>query len=77
MASLYNYLKKHKNILSCPSCRRKLYKVNMHSKDQVIMAEDFKPLSKDIPQPVNGDEMLCPFCRATLASPDGKRLKCN
>lgn len=77
MSCLYHWLKKHKNILSCPSCKEKLYKVNMLSKDQEIMAKDFKPLRKDIPQPVDGEEMLCPFCKTTLASLTGEKLKCN
>jgi len=67
--SLLEYLRKNNWILSCPKCKRKLYKVDEPSNDGIdviVEARFFHPLADDIPQPQPNQRAECPFCEAIL-----------
>ena len=61
------YLKNNNWYVDCPGCKKRLFKVKSpKSKEDIIKAEDFMPVSDKIPPPVDGEDIRCPFCGAAL-----------
>lgn len=60
-----NFINKKHEVV-CGMCNKRLFKY-LKSKLQignVVYANDFSPISKDIPQPVNGTSIQCSKCGA-------------
>lgn len=56
-------------ILVCPNCGLDLYEPRVWPPvfGSHVTAQMFPPANPDVPDPINGTLMACPFCHAMLA----------
>lgn len=62
-------------VIICASCDTRLFlchAIGRYFAGAKVSADDFIPIEASIPQPKDGDEMVCPFCGEPYVLPASK-----